>query len=136
MEEIMFDQPLVNVIPFACEACPEKTYFVTDNCRRCLAHPCSNVCPKNAITIEKHRAVIDQEKCINCGRCEQSCPYNAIVHYDRPCSSVCGVHAIESDYLGRAKINNDKCVACGRCLTQCPFGLLRINRKSISSQER
>ena len=124
LEEAHFTTPLVNVIPFACEACPTKSYLVTNNCRRCLAHPCTNVCPKNAVSIGKYGAVIDQDKCIKCGRCEETCPYNAIIHYDRPCASVCGVKAIDSDYLGRAHIDEKKCVACGRCLTQCPFGAI------------
>ncbi len=117
-----FEKPLVNIIPFACESCPTKTYFVTNNCRKCLAHPCSHVCPKNAIKIGKTGAIIDQDKCIKCGKCKDACPYSAIIQYDRPCASVCGVKAIESDYLGRATINQDKCVSCGRCMTECPFG--------------
>ena len=120
----IFEQPLINVIPFACESCPTKTYMVTNNCRNCLAHPCSHVCPKNAITFTKTQAIIDEEKCIKCGRCKDACPYNAIIMYDRPCASVCGVKAIDSDYLGRATINQDNCVACGRCITECPFGAI------------
>lgn len=124
MKEVRFSEPLVNVIPFACEACPTKSFFVTNNCRKCLAHPCANVCPVNAITIEKSGAVIDKDKCIKCGRCKEACPYSAIVKYDRPCASVCGVNAIESDDMGRAKINHDKCVSCARCMTECPFGAI------------
>ena len=120
----VYAPPLVSVIKIACEACPSKTVFVTDNCRKCLAHPCKNVCPKNAITIEKRGAVIDQVKCIKCGRCKNECPYHAIVEYDRPCAANCGVNAIGSDYLGRAEIDDDKCVACGKCIQECPFGAI------------
>ena len=120
----VYTPPLVSVIKIACEACPTRTVFVTNNCRKCLAHPCKNVCPKNAISIEKSGAVIDQTKCIKCGRCEKECPYHAIVEYDRPCSASCGVDAIKSDYLGRAEIDNDKCVACGNCIQECPFGAI------------
>ena len=119
-----YEEPLVNVIKFACESCPERTFFVTNNCRKCMARPCTNVCPVGAVTMGKDSAVIDEEKCIRCGRCQQTCPYHAVVQYDRPCSSVCGVKAIENDEVGRAVINHDKCVACGRCITQCPFGAI------------
>ncbi len=116
--------PLVNVIPFACEACPTDAFTVTDNCRKCLAHPCTVVCPVNAVSLEKTRARIDQEKCIKCGKCKEACPYNAIVRYERPCAAACGVNAIESDYLGRAVIDATKCVSCGLCIINCPFGAI------------
>ena len=52
-ERIVQDE-LVQVMPFACEACPTKTYRVTNNCRKCLAHPCIQVCPVNAISMGKY----------------------------------------------------------------------------------
>lgn len=124
VDKRIYKAPLVNVISFACEACPTKTYEVTSNCRRCIGHPCQNVCPVNAITINKKQAVIDKEKCIKCGKCMDSCPYGAIIKYDRPCAQACGVNAIESDNLGRAKINYDKCVSCGQCMQACPFAAI------------
>lgn len=123
-EKKILDAPLVDVISFACDACPETSVFVTDNCRGCLAHPCSQVCPVGAVKFVNSKSVIDKDLCIKCGRCISACPYTAIVKYDRPCSSSCGVNAIESDHLGRAKINQDKCVACGQCLVNCPFGAI------------
>ncbi len=122
-ERIVQDE-LVQVMPFACEACPTKTYRVTNNCRKCLAHPCIQVCPVNAISMGQYSTIIDEEKCIRCGKCKDNCPYNAIVFFDRPCAAACGVNAIESDYLGRAVINQDKCVTCGMCLVHCPFGAI------------
>lgn len=124
VDETQFKEPLVNVITFACEACPTKSFYVTDNCRKCLAHPCTNVCPTNAVSIGKDRANIDQDKCIKCGRCKETCPYSAIVKYERPCAAACGVNAIDSDYLGRAQINPDRCVSCGNCIIQCPYGAI------------
>ncbi len=123
-DKVQLDEPLVNVITFACEACPTKAFYVTDNCRKCLAHPCTIVCPVNAVSIGKNRAIIDKDKCIKCGRCKETCPYSAIVKYERPCAAACGVDAIESDYLGRAKINMDRCVSCGNCIVQCPYGAI------------
>lgn len=120
----VYTPPLVEVIKIACEACPTKGTVVTDNCRKCLAHPCVNVCPKACVSIGKTQAEIDQDECINCGRCVAACPYNAITQYDRPCSASCGVDAINSDYLNRAEIDPDICVACGACITACPFGAI------------
>lgn len=120
----VFETPLVNVIPFACNACPTTAFEVSDNCRGCLAHPCTSACPVKAISVVDGKSCIDKEKCVKCGRCAESCPYNAIVKYDRPCAAACGVGAIESDHLGRARINYDKCVSCGQCLVSCPFAAI------------
>lgn len=122
--ERVFEVPLINVIPFACNACPTTAYDVTDNCRNCLAHPCTSACPVKAISIVDGKSDIDQEKCVKCGRCSEICPYHAIVKYDRPCAAACGVGAIENDELGRAKINYEKCVSCGQCLVNCPFAAI------------
>ncbi|MCI5839781.1 MAG: 4Fe-4S dicluster domain-containing protein [Peptoniphilaceae bacterium] len=124
VDDRVYNPPLVNVIKIACEACKENTVEVSNLCRACLAHPCVNVCPKNAITYTPKGSIIDQDKCIKCGRCVKECPYHAIVHYDRPCSASCGVKAIKSDKLGRAEINDDVCVACGKCIQTCPFGAI------------
>lgn len=117
-------EPLVNVIPFACEACPTDRFVVTDNCRKCLAHPCTAVCPVKAVSMGKKAAIIDQDKCIKCGRCEKACPYHAIIRFSRPCAEACGADAIGSDELGRASIDQDKCVACGLCIVSCPFAAI------------
>ncbi|MHA1111207.1 MAG: monomeric [FeFe] hydrogenase [Promethearchaeota archaeon] len=116
--------PIVNVIKAGCERCETDSFCVTDNCRRCLAHPCTVVCPVDAVTIQDDRGVIDQDKCIRCGRCAQVCPYNAIVHRERPCAQACGVGAIITDKDGFADINYDECVSCGMCLISCPFGAI------------
>lgn len=120
----IYNPPLVSVIKIACEACPENKVTVTDQCHACIGHPCVNVCPKNAITYTAKGAIIDQDKCIKCGKCVSACPYHAINHQKRPCADSCGVKAIVSDDLGRAKILEDKCVACGKCIITCPFGAI------------
>lgn len=119
-----YEPPLVSVIKIACEACPENRVEVTNTCKACIAHPCVHVCPKNAVTYTPKGSIIDQDKCIQCGKCVEACPYNAIAHTKRPCAESCGVKAIKSDSLNRAEIEDDKCVACGRCITACPFGAI------------
>ena len=124
ISEKYYEPPLMQVIPSACDACAVKRYKVTDNCRGCVAHPCVEVCPKGAISLQNGRSVIDQDKCIKCGKCRAACPYSAIAYETRPCADACGVNAIESDELGRARINTDKCVSCGMCMVNCPFGAI------------
>ena len=120
--EKYYEPPLMQVIPSACNACPENMYKVTDRCMGCTAHPCREVCPRGAISMKDGKSFIDQEKCIKCGKCKAICPYDAISHQVRPCSGACGVNAIKSDEKGRAYIDPEVCVSCGQCMVSCPFG--------------
>ena len=122
--EKYYEPPLINIINFACNACPPKQVRVTNMCQGCLAHPCMEVCPKDAISLVQGKSFIDQTKCIKCGKCADACPYGAILKLERPCAEACGMDAIGSDELGRAKIDYDKCVSCGMCLVNCPFGAI------------
>lgn len=124
IEEKYYEPPLINVIKFACNKCPEKRVFVTDACQRCIEHPCRLVCPKDAISSDHGKSVIDPEKCIKCGKCADACPYNAIIRQERPCKAACGLGAIGEDEYGRAEIDQDKCVQCGMCLISCPFAAI------------
>ena len=122
--EKYYEPPLMQIIPSACDKCPDNEYVVSNQCRNCVSHACMKACPKSAVSIVNNRAYIDQTKCIKCGKCKQSCPYDAIAHHSRPCSAACGIKAISTDEYGRAKIDNDKCVACGQCMSACPFGAI------------
>ena len=122
--EKYYEPPLIDIIRFACNCCPDGV-TVTNGCQGCLEHPCKEVCPKDAITIQKDgRSVIDPDKCIKCGRCVQVCPFNAIVKQERPCEKACGINAIHKDEYGHAEIDQEKCVSCGMCLNSCPFAAI------------
>jgi dihydroorotate dehydrogenase subfamily 1 len=56
---------------------------------------------KTAVT-EPLTPVVDHDKCILCGKCEQVCVYDAIV--------------IDS----KVRISADKCYGCGLCVSNCP----------------
>ncbi len=122
--EKYYEPPLINIIKFACHACPDNVVTVTDQCQGCLAHPCQEVCPKGAISFKHGKSVIDQDKCIKCGKCIEACPYGAVLRMQRPCAKACGMKAIGSDEYGRADIDQEKCVSCGMCLANCPFGAI------------
>ena len=58
--EKYYEPPLINIIKYACHACPDTHYEVTNACQSCLAHHCSNSCPRGAISFQHGRAEIDQ----------------------------------------------------------------------------
>ena len=117
-------EPVLVVIDSACDACPIDRYNVTNACRNCMAHACKNVCPKDAIVIAQGRALIDQSRCIECGRCAGACPFNAIVEVIRPCIRACSIGAIQADQERKAHIDYRQCVSCGNCIQACPYGAI------------
>ena len=53
------------------------TFSITDACKGCKL--CSKKCPVEAISGEvKEMHIIDQDKCIKCGRCEEVCKFGAV----------------------------------------------------------
>ena len=56
-----------------------------DRCTGCTA--CLNVCPKDAISMERNEKgflypVIDTNKCVECGRCQKTCHINKDINYN------------------------------------------------------
>lgn len=115
---------LIQVLDSACAECPIQRFIVTDNCQKCLSHKCLSACKFGAISIGRDKAYIDPDKCKECGKCAQACPYNAISDHPRPCKNSCPVNAISMDEDDIVAIDEEKCISCGACIKNCPFGAL------------
>ncbi len=115
---------VIEVLDSACDQCPVHRYTITEACRGCLANRCMTACPVDAITKVDGKAKIDHNKCIECGRCKQACPYNAVADVMRPCRRDCPTNAIQIDHRKKAVIDYDKCINCGACVYHCPFGAI------------
>ncbi|MBE5848672.1 MAG: 4Fe-4S binding protein [Lachnospiraceae bacterium] len=69
---------------------------------------CKYLCPLGAIyglfnPISSYRLVIDQDKCISCGKCQRVCGMD-IKTFESP--------------------NNPDCIRCGSCIAACPTGAI------------
>lgn len=51
---------------------------------------------------------IDQDTCIACGACADTCPVSALT---------------VNDY---AEVNEDECIECGACVSSCPVDALSL----------
>ncbi len=83
------------------------------NCKKC-----SEVCPSGAIkkiTLEEKQhtriamAIINEEKCKQCGACAIDCPAGAIAQID-----------------GKIVLDGTKCIGCARCTKSCQFDAIEI----------
>ena len=121
------EQPdkILTLVDESCTGCVQANYVVTNLCRGCVASPCVMNCPKNAIRFTSTgQTEIKPELCVNCGLCQQACPYHAIIYMPIPCEEVCPVGAIKQNERGIEEIDPDKCIYCGKCITACPFGAI------------
>ncbi|NVM28204.1 MAG: CoB--CoM heterodisulfide reductase iron-sulfur subunit A family protein [Candidatus Helarchaeota archaeon] len=63
--------------------------------------------------------VIDETKCIACGRCEEVCPYKAIERYkiEKPFENVTLIEE-------KSRIIQAMCKGCGTCSVECPVNAI------------
>ncbi|MBE6634796.1 MAG: 4Fe-4S dicluster domain-containing protein [Ruminococcaceae bacterium] len=79
-----------------------------------IAHVVDKVCPagvcKGLINF-----IIDQDKCIGCGKCAKNCPADAITRTD---------YIAPGHKLASFTIDTSKCVKCGACVAGCKFNAI------------
>ena len=124
--EQYYEPPLINIIPYACHACPTNQLPGDGRTARTVWQlPASGSVPRSAVSFVNGKSHIDPEKCIKLRQVRPApAPTTPSSIMERPCQAACGMDAIVSDEHGRAKIDQDKCVACGQCLVSCPFGAI------------
>lgn len=100
---------VVNGVPIFCLHCsPERA-------------PCLNICPEEAIEEVDGAIIINEEVCVGCGLCRDTCP----------------IGAIHIDETGVAK----KCNLCldeekPRCVLTCPTEALKMDSEDVLSEKR
>lgn len=119
-----FSAEHLTVIDEACSSCVQVNYTVSNLCQGCAGRACQVNCPKDAIRVVNSKAIIDNQKCVNCGLCQKACPFHAIAYLPVPCEEACPVKAVKKNEDGIEVIDMDKCIYCGKCMTACPFGAI------------
>ena len=79
-----------------------------------IAHVVDKKCPagvcKSLLSI-----VIDQDKCIGCGKCAKNCPVDCITKTD---------YIAPGHKLPSYSIDTSKCIKCGACISGCKFNAI------------
>ncbi len=131
LERTKVDSEVLTAIDTACQGCRSGHIHVTDMCQGCVAQSCVSSCKFGAIRVENSKAVIDDDKCKNCGLCVKACSYNAISRLRVPCEEACPVGAIHKNEQGVIDIDFERCISCGACVAGCPFGAIHEKSQMI-----
>ena len=73
---------------------------------------------KGKVEVEPIVAVVDEELCRGCGRCEEVCPYNAIKLEE--------IEPFAGAPMNVARVNEVICKGCGACAVTCPTGAVTM----------
>ena len=63
------------------------------------------------------KAVIDQEKCVKCGKCKITCPHDAIIELDK------------------YKVKKERCIGCSLCANACPKAAISMETQLMNYDE-
>ncbi len=89
---------------------------------------CVSVCKFGAIKIENGVAVVDEEKCVNCGKCKEVCPKGLII--TKSASKEVFVRCNSHEFGKKLKENClAGCIGCGACAKVCPVEAITMNNK-------
>lgn len=110
---------IVQVIDAARESCPIARFTVMGNCQLCMGKTCQNSRNFGVVSMERDRVYIDPDKCKECKKCTQVCPYNAITDLTKPCRRAYPVDAITVGGSGLVEIDESKCIQYRVCIHGC-----------------
>lgn len=73
----IFNNEATVLAPALLDAYGDRGHYHQSPCLMCPDAPCHYVCPADALPIEVNTGarIIDENKCIACGRCAEACPF-------------------------------------------------------------
>jgi electron transport complex protein RnfB len=92
---------------------------------------CKKACGFGAIEIVNGLAVINEDKCVNCGKCMEACPKHIIISKPVSKKVVVACHSNEFGKDVKSKCSAG-CIGCGLCAKTCKFDAIKFENKLAS----
>ena len=125
-----------------CEAARTKyTYYGPKDCRQAAVTPgrgpkmcaygcmgfgsCVKVCEFDAIKVVNGVAVVNPEKCVNCGKCIEQCPNGVIERIPYTATRVVNCSNKDRGKVVKQACDNG-CLGCGMCARVCEAGAITL----------
>jgi Pyruvate/2-oxoacid:ferredoxin oxidoreductase delta subunit len=83
-----------------------RFYAICNCCECCCGAMHAHRSGTPMLTASGYRASVDQDRCLACGSCLDSCPFHALSLSENGCQ--------------HAEVDPQRCMGCGVCLSQCP----------------
>ncbi|RKY35366.1 MAG: electron transporter RnfB [Candidatus Duberdicusella sinuisediminis] len=100
---------------------------------------CVEVCPTQALKVEKGKVIVDYKKCIGCGKCVEACPRGILKLIDKEDKVYVGCSNQEKA-ASTKKVCSKGCIGCGLCaklIKNSPFyleeGLAKIDYSRLKT---
>jgi hydrogenase-4 component A len=134
----IFNNEATVIDPVITEAYGDRGHYHQSPCLMCPDAPCHHVCPADALPIEvnTNARIIDEKKCIACGRCAEACPFPVYSESEATSGDILG--QLTRITYDPAKDVYTKCDLCywreegPACVERCPVNI-RIRQGLIES---
>jgi len=88
------------------------------------------------MTLATTSAGVDQEKCIDCGKCSQVCPVSVPYEFSEGLEERSAIYKLYPKMVNAGyRIDSDNCTKCGACVEVCPTQAIDIEDFAVSETE-
>ncbi len=88
------------------------------------------------LTLKTEIQGVDQEKCIDCGKCAEVCPVSVPYEFSEGLETRSAIYKLYPKMVNAGyRIDAENCTKCGACVEACPTAAIDIENFSVTESE-